>query len=69
MTQVGALESAVRQDCGGTWDTRRAVSALAEAGHEATDKRARQILRDLAVAGLLVKIDPGRAAYRAAGNG
>lgn len=62
MTQTAALESAVREHRG-VWDTRRSVSTLAEAGHDVTDKRARQILRDLAAAGLLKKTDPDRAIY------
>ncbi|MFB7739826.1 hypothetical protein ACFC08_36935 [Streptomyces sp. NPDC056112] len=62
LTQVAALEKAVQAQ-GGTWDTRRAVTALSDAGHEASDKRARQILRDLAASGLLVKTDPDRAVY------
>ncbi|MEE1769270.1 hypothetical protein PUR34_14195 [Streptomyces sp. JV185] len=64
LTQTDALEKAVRS-LKGTWDTRRVVSVLAEAGHEVSDKRARQILRDLAAAGLLTKTDPGRAVYDA----
>jgi hypothetical protein len=62
LTQAAALERAVRAQ-GGTWDTRRAVTALSDVGHEAGDKRARQILRDLAASGLLVKTDPDHAVY------
>lgn len=61
-TQASALGKAVRAQ-GGTWGTLRAVTALGDAGHEASDKRARQILRDLAASGLLVKTDPDRAVY------
>ncbi|MBL3671095.1 hypothetical protein JL475_35210 [Streptomyces sp. M2CJ-2] len=64
MTQAASQEEAVRR-VGDTWDTRRSVAALAEAGHEATDKRARQILRYLAAVGLLVKTEPGQAVYSA----
>jgi hypothetical protein len=62
-TQKQVLESAVRT-FGGEWNTGLAVAALRDAGHEVTDKRARQILRDLAAAGLLEKTDPGSATYR-----
>lgn len=71
MTQKDVLEDAVRaHGVGGTWDTRRAVTSLAAAGHEVADKRARQILRDLAEAGVLVTADSagGRAVYRAAAH-
>ncbi|MGA5703085.1 hypothetical protein [Peterkaempfera bronchialis] len=56
---------------GGTWDTRRTVTALVAAEHEfadqrAAEKRARRILRDLAASGVLVKASPDRAEYRAA---
>lgn len=64
MTQGSALEKAVRASKEGTWDARRAVAALSAAGYEVTDKRARQILRDLAAAGLLQKTDPNSATYR-----
>ncbi|MGW7283921.1 hypothetical protein ACWGH4_00220 [Streptomyces sp. NPDC054847] len=63
MTQSAALEQAVRKRRG-EWTTVLAVAALRDAGHEVTDKRARQILRDLAAAGLLEKTDPGSATYR-----
>lgn len=62
LSQAAALEEAVRAQ-GGTWDTRRAVTALDDAGHKAGDKRVRQILRDLAASGLLVKTDSDRAVY------
>ncbi|MFI6730265.1 hypothetical protein NRF20_45500 [Streptomyces sp. R-74717] len=58
-TQREALEKPV---CvlGGTWETRRAVTAFLDAGHEVTDERARQLLRDLAAAGFLTKTDPNK---------
>ncbi|QNP67848.1 hypothetical protein [Streptomyces genisteinicus] len=66
MTQRATLEDAVRGSGDGTWDTGRAVTTLTEAGHQVTDKRARQILRALAAAGLLLRTDApgGRAVYR-----
>ncbi|MFF2570986.1 hypothetical protein [Streptomyces sp. NPDC058084] len=51
---------------GGTWDAKRAAGELAKVGQVVTDKRARQLLRDLASIHLLVKIDPASATYRAA---
>lgn len=67
-SQREALEDAVRADTAGAWDTRRAVTALAAAGHPVADKRARQLLRDLAATGLLARADTAgaRAVYRAA---
>ncbi|MEU9061755.1 hypothetical protein AB0D13_23550 [Streptomyces sp. NPDC048430] len=62
MTQAATLEKAIRSRQG-SWDTRGAVAALLAAGHDVTDKRARQLLRDLAGTGLLTKTDPVRAAY------
>jgi hypothetical protein len=68
MTHQQALEKSIRA-LGGTWDTRRAVTALRDAGHGAGDqrqqeKRAREALRGLAIAGVIVKTDPGSATYR-----
>jgi hypothetical protein len=60
--QRGALEKAITAT-GGTWNTRRAATALAEAGHTVTDKRARQLLRDLAAANIIAKTDPNTATY------
>ncbi|MET8270741.1 hypothetical protein [Streptomyces sp. NPDC005096] len=56
---------------GGTWDTRRAVTALRDAGHGDGDqrqqeKRARDALRKLDAAGVIVKTDPDSATYRLA---
>lgn len=48
---------------GGAWNTRRAATALAEAGPTVTDKRAWQILRDLAAANLIAETDPNTATY------
>ncbi|MFD8609370.1 hypothetical protein [Streptomyces sp. NPDC059631] len=63
-TQRQALEQSVRT-LGGTWDPQRAVTALADAGHTAEEKRARQILRDLAASGLLAKTQDRPVRYRA----
>ncbi|MFI6653279.1 hypothetical protein ACIBI8_37525 [Streptomyces sp. NPDC050529] len=65
-----ALEKPIR-DQGGTWDTRRAVDALRNAGlgdgdKRQQDKRARQALRDLAIQNIIVKTDPDSATYRLA---
>ncbi|MFE2279553.1 hypothetical protein ACFXAE_20415 [Streptomyces sp. NPDC059454] len=49
------LEKAVRT-YGGHWDTERGLRALRDAGHGPQEKRTRQILRDLASEGLLVKV-------------
>lgn len=70
MTQRQALEQSIRA-LGGTWDTWRAVTALRDAGYSEGDrrqqeKRARQVLRDIAETGLIVKTDPDSATYRVA---
>ncbi|WP_331763230.1 hypothetical protein OG571_47710 (plasmid) [Streptomyces sp. NBC_01369] len=65
-TQKKALEEAVRRHPGQEVDTRRAVAYLEEAGHPVTDKRARQLLRDLAAAEVITKTDPSTATYRTA---
>jgi hypothetical protein len=39
------------------------VEVLAAAGHEVTEKRARELLRRIAATGRLVKTDPVRAVY------
>ncbi|MEU2738922.1 hypothetical protein ABZ656_27025 [Streptomyces sp. NPDC007095] len=68
MTQRQALEQSIRS-LGGAWDTWRAVTALRDAGYGSgerrqQEKRARQVLRDIAETGLIVKADPGSATYR-----
>lgn len=65
-----ALEKAIRA-LGGTWGTHRSVTVLSNAGLgdgdlRAQEKRARQALRDLKEAGVIVKIDPDSATYRLA---
>lgn len=70
MTHRETLTHAIRT-LGGTWDTQRAVTTLRDHGHQwpdqrAAEKRARQILRDLANDGLIVKTNPKRAEYRLA---
>ncbi|MFD8567967.1 hypothetical protein [Streptomyces sp. NPDC059639] len=70
LTHQEVLAKAVRA-LGGTWDTRRAVTTLHDAGRGDGDrrqqeKRARQALRDVAATGLIVKTDPDSATYRAA---
>ncbi|MFJ3278508.1 hypothetical protein [Streptomyces halstedii] len=62
------LERAIRA-LGGTWDTRRSVTALRDTGLgdgelRAQEKSARQALRDLKAAGVIVKVDPNSATYR-----
>lgn len=66
-TQQQSLAHSIRA-LGGTWHTRRAVAALRDAGHDwvdqrAAEKRARQILRELAADGLIVRVEPKRATY------
>ncbi|MFJ2249479.1 MULTISPECIES: hypothetical protein [unclassified Streptomyces] len=50
----------------GEWDAQRSVAALHEIGHAVDEKRARQILRDLAADGILQRLDTDRAVYRPA---
>ncbi|MEU0098301.1 hypothetical protein [Streptomyces sp. NPDC006267] len=62
------LEKSIRA-LGGTWGTHRSVSVLSNAGLgrgdlRAQEKRARQALRDLNAAGVIVKVDPDSATYR-----
>ncbi|MGF1344994.1 hypothetical protein ACQSMD_33665 [Streptomyces flavovirens] len=64
--QKTALQRAI-EAAGGTWTTRRAVNVLSETGHPVTDKRARQLLRDLATAKVIAKTDPSTATYRLTG--
>ncbi|MEW2074610.1 hypothetical protein ACFZAG_08290 [Streptomyces sp. NPDC012403] len=58
------LEKAVRAH-GGCWDTERGLRALRDAGHDPQDKHTRQILRDLASEGLLVKVEDRPVRYSA----
>ncbi|WP_435598376.1 hypothetical protein [Streptomyces anulatus] len=63
-----ALEKSIRA-LRGTWGTHRSVTALRNAGvgHgdlRAQEKRARQALRDLKAAGVIVQIAPDSATYR-----
>lgn len=60
-SQTATLEKGIRH-LGGKWTAGRAVTLLYGAGYTVTEKRARQILRDLAAAGLLEKT--GLATYR-----
>ncbi|MFC8369888.1 hypothetical protein ACFUIT_18225 [Streptomyces sp. NPDC057239] len=64
-TQRADLEKAVRA-YGGCWDTERGLRALRDAGHDPQDKHTRQILRDLASEGLLVKVEDRPVRYRVA---
>ncbi|MER6624665.1 MULTISPECIES: hypothetical protein [unclassified Streptomyces] len=64
-SQRADLEKAVRT-YGGHWDTERGLRALRDAGHDPQDKRTRQILRDLASEGLLVKVEDWPVGYRVA---
>lgn len=59
------LEEAI-QAGGGTWTPTRSIEALRAAGQDVTAKRARQLLRDIADAGLIAKVEPDRAVYRTA---
>ncbi|GAA1377937.1 hypothetical protein GCM10009612_78290 [Streptomyces beijiangensis] len=68
MTHQEFLAKTIRT-LGGTRDTRRAVTALQDAGRGGGDrwqqeKRARQALRDVAATGLIVKTEPSSATYR-----
>ncbi|MFC4607137.1 hypothetical protein ACFO9E_04780 [Streptomyces maoxianensis] len=62
-SQRAALEASVRK-YRGFWDTQRALSALRDAGHDPQPKHTRQILRDLASGGLLVKVEDRPVRYR-----
>ncbi|MEU0753797.1 hypothetical protein [Streptomyces albogriseolus] len=62
-SQRADLERAVRT-YGGLWDTERGLRALRDAGHDPQDKHTRQILRDLASEGLLVKVEDQPVRYR-----
>ncbi|MEU0395781.1 hypothetical protein ABZ208_23955 [Streptomyces sp. NPDC006208] len=63
-SQHTSLQTAVRT-YRGLWDTQRALTALRDAGHDPEEKYTRQILRDLASAGLLVKVQDRPVLYRA----
>jgi hypothetical protein len=67
-SQRTCLEQAVRT-YGGFWDTERSLRALRDAGHDPQDKHTRQILRDLASEGLLVKVEHRPVTYRLAEAG
>ncbi|MFP8883190.1 hypothetical protein [Streptomyces mangrovi] len=59
------------QALGGTWNAERALTALFGAGYRPADvasgeKRARQVLRDLADAGVVVKTGERPVEYRRA---
>lgn len=62
-SQHVSLEKAIRA-LRGLWDTQRALAALRDAGYEPEEKYARQILRDLASSGLLVKVQDRPVQYR-----
>ncbi|MEV6531384.1 MULTISPECIES: hypothetical protein [Streptomyces] len=62
-SQHVSLEKAIRA-LRGLWDTQRALTALRDAGHEPEEKYTRQILRDLASTGLLVKVQDRPVQYR-----
>ncbi|MFD3730290.1 hypothetical protein [Streptomyces sp. NPDC058632] len=64
-SQRADLEKAVRA-YGGCWDTTRGLRALRDAGHEPQEKNTRQILRDLAAGGLLIKTEDRPVRYTAA---
>ncbi|MGW2893158.1 hypothetical protein ACWDAO_00620 [Streptomyces sp. NPDC001212] len=64
-SQRADLERAVRR-YGGYWDTERSLRTLRDAGHDPQDKHTRQILRDLASEGLLVKVEDRPVRYRLA---
>ncbi|MBM9624472.1 hypothetical protein [Streptomyces zhihengii] len=57
LTQAEVLEGAIRANEAGAWDARRAVTTLSAAGHQVAARRARQILRDLEMTGLLRRSD------------
>ncbi|MEV7995037.1 hypothetical protein AB0O67_24975 [Streptomyces sp. NPDC086077] len=63
-SQRAALEKAV-VTYGGLWDTERGLRALRDAGYEPQEKNTRAILRGLAAAGPLVKVEDHPVRYRA----
>ncbi|MEW1639849.1 hypothetical protein AB0469_38035 [Streptomyces sp. NPDC093801] len=62
-SQKDCLAEAITAE-GGEWDAQRSVAALHEIGHTIDEKRARQILRDLAADGVIDRVDADRAIYR-----
>ncbi|MCH0539770.1 hypothetical protein I3F58_09380 [Streptomyces sp. MUM 203J] len=69
-THADSLTEAIRA-LGGTWGAERALAALFGAGYRPVDaaageKRARQVLRDLAEAGVVVKTNERPVEYRRA---
>ena len=62
-SQHVSLEKAIRA-LRGLWNTQRPLTALRDAGHEPEEKYTRQILRDLASIGLLVKVQDRPVQYR-----
>ncbi|MFE2094102.1 hypothetical protein [Streptomyces sp. NPDC059460] len=66
-SQKDSLIEAIQFDSG-DWDAQRSVAALHQVGHTVDEKRARQILRDLAADGLLHRVDAHRAVYRLASH-
>ncbi|MDT0310263.1 hypothetical protein RM780_25400 [Streptomyces sp. DSM 44917] len=66
-SQKDCLAEGIRSE-GGDWDAQRAVAALHAVGHTVDEKRARDILRKLAAAGLLQRVDGDRALFRSTAN-
>ncbi|MFH8472519.1 hypothetical protein [Streptomyces sp. NPDC018000] len=71
-THAEILSEAI-QTLHGAWDAERALAALFGAGYRPADvaigkKRARQVLRDLADAGAIVKVSERPVEYRRAGS-
>ncbi|MGW5927045.1 hypothetical protein ACWF2L_12455 [Streptomyces anulatus] len=67
-THAEILNEAIHALCG-TWDAERALAALFGAGYRPADvatgkKRARQVLRELADAGVIVKVSARPVEYR-----
>ncbi|GAA2126369.1 hypothetical protein GCM10009759_78740 [Kitasatospora saccharophila] len=58
------LRAAVLEQ-GGTWNAKRAVDALAAAGHDTDEKGARAVLRKLAADRTTIKVHPTSAIYEA----
>ncbi|MER5853203.1 hypothetical protein ABT126_41265 [Streptomyces sp. NPDC002012] len=62
-SQKDCLAEAITAE-GGEWGAQRSVATLHEVGHTIDEKRARQILRDLAADGVIDRADADRAIYR-----